>query len=124
MRVWTMVMVSAAAIMVPALASADPGQMAAALGPTATAAAPVSPSAAAPAAPAPTATAQAPAAPVGSQASNPDEIVCRMSPPTTGSRLGGGRECHAQREWDQRMHDEQRMLEHNQSVNWKPPGGG
>jgi hypothetical protein len=109
MRSLTMVLVSAAAMLVPALASADPGQVAAPDA-TATAAAPVSPSEAAPAAPAQTATAQAPAAPVGSQASNPDEVVCRMSAPTTGSRLGGGRECHTQRAWDARQQESQRAL--------------
>lgn len=38
---------------------------------------------------------------------NGDEVICRMSPPTTGTRLGGGRECHARREWDQRTRDAQ-----------------
>lgn len=29
-----------------------------------------------------------------------DRIVCRAEPPRTGSRLGGARECHTVREWD------------------------
>ena len=119
MRVWTMVLVSAVAIMVPALASADPGQVAAP-GAAATAAAPLSPPAAAAAAPAPTV--QAPATPVVSQASNPDEVVCRMSAPTTGSRLGGGRECHTQRAWDARQQESQRALVNAQKVGFATPG--
>jgi hypothetical protein len=46
-------------------------------------------------------------APAATSTTNPDEIVCRNSPPPTGSRLGGGRECHTQREWDQRAKDAQ-----------------
>jgi hypothetical protein len=35
-------------------------------------------------------------------ASDPlDQIVCHIKPPPTGSMLGGGRECHTQREWNQ-----------------------
>jgi hypothetical protein len=44
-------------------------------------------------------------------ASNPDEIVCKNSPPPTGSRLGGGRECHTQREWDDRTREAQKATE-------------
>ncbi|MGD0192827.1 MAG: hypothetical protein ABSD74_18975 [Rhizomicrobium sp.] len=47
------------------------------------------------------------AAPAATSTSNPDEVVCRNNPPPTGSRLGGGRECHTQREWDQRQKDAQ-----------------
>lgn len=42
--------------------------------------------------------------------SSRDEIICKMTPPKTGSRLGGGRECHTQREWDRRMRESQTIL--------------
>ena len=29
-----------------------------------------------------------------------DQIVCHIKPPPTGSMLGGGRECHTQRDWN------------------------
>jgi hypothetical protein len=47
------------------------------------------------------------AAPVAAQSAdaNLDEIVCKNSPPPLGSRLGGGRECHSQREWNRMQHD-------------------
>lgn len=45
---------------------------------------------------------------------DPNAIICKTSPPTTGSRLGGGRECHTQREWDQRQKDAQKQLQMNQ----------
>lgn len=49
--------------------------------------------------------AQQPVAPPATQpsADDPDEIICRETPPPTGTRLGGGRECHTKREWDQRQ---------------------
>jgi hypothetical protein len=36
-----------------------------------------------------------------------DQIVCKAAPPKTGSRLGGGRECHSQRQWNQMMRESQ-----------------
>ena len=47
-----------------------------------------------------------PAAPAPS---DPDQIVCKELPPETGTRIGGRRVCHKQREWDairQRAADE------------------
>jgi hypothetical protein len=50
------------------------------------------------------ATAQAtPAQPAAMAAAAPDpldQIVCHVKPPPTGSMLGGGRECHTQRDWN------------------------
>lgn len=46
--------------------------------------------------------------------SSGDEIVCKSSPPPTGSRLGGGRECHSQREWDAREKEAQKQLQDKQ----------
>lgn len=42
--------------------------------------------------------------------SDPNEIVCKSMAPTTGTRLGGGRECHTQREWDDRQKASQKAL--------------
>lgn len=49
------------------------------------------------------------ASPVASDSSpvNLDEVVCKTQPPTTGSRLGGGRECHTVREWNEREREAQ-----------------
>jgi len=45
-----------------------------------------------------------------------DQIVCKMTAPPTGSRLGGGRECHTQRDWDQRQKDAQKSVEDKQKL--------
>ena len=104
MRVLTMILVSAATILVPAFASADPAPAQSAPAPAVQTAAAPSDAAQAPAAQAPQAMASA------SSGNNPDEVVCRMSPPATGSRLGGARECHTAREWNRRLEDDQRIL--------------
>jgi hypothetical protein len=72
-----------------------------------------------------TASAAAPAAPVASDntGTNLDEVVCKNSPPPTGSRLGGGRECHSQREWNERQQEAQRALLRLQTIGHKVPGG-
>jgi hypothetical protein len=105
MRVLKMVLVSAAVLLVPAVASADPAQ-------TQTV-----PAATAQPAPAPketvTVTAKA--------ASDPDEVMCKSSPAPTGSRLGGSRECHTQREWDNRMRESQRITSGNQMMGLQGP---
>lgn len=102
MRIMTMVLVSAATMLVPALASADPAQAHAAPAPSVQTAL------------APTVMAQAAPAAAASSASDPDEVVCRMTPPATGSRLGGARECQTAREWDRRRQESQRILESSQ----------
>ena len=45
---------------------------------------------------------------------NLDEVLCKNSPPPLGSRLGGGRECHTQREWNQREKEAQDMTRQQQ----------
>ncbi|HEX3429750.1 MAG TPA: hypothetical protein VHT03_02595 [Rhizomicrobium sp.] len=70
------------------------------------------PSMAAPA-PAPGPTAPQAAAPEQSGV-NLDEIVCRNSPPATGTRLGGGRECHTVREWNDRERQAQDLTRRQQ----------
>jgi hypothetical protein len=122
------ILVLSSAILAPGLAAADPAQPETA---TATASAIASPSA-------PAATAQSVQAPVTAAAPgsppvgehvivqgtaendnngvNLDEIVCRSSPPATGTRLGGGRECHTVRQWNEREREDQRILQQQQSV--------
>jgi hypothetical protein len=59
-----------------------------------------------------------------SPSSNPDEVICRMSPATTGSRLGGGRECHTQHEWEAMRRQAQENLSNQQmqGQTMRPPG--
>ncbi|HWY17038.1 MAG TPA: hypothetical protein VNX86_18045 [Rhizomicrobium sp.] len=105
MRILTMVLFSAAAIVAPALVSAKPGQTPTAPAPTAQTASTKLPTV--------TITArapQAPPAPAASTASDPDEIVCLMTPPRTGSRIGGARECHARRDWDRNRRESETIL--------------
>jgi len=67
----------------------------------------------------PPAAAQAGAAPAmasTTSAVNLDEIVCRVTPPPTGSRFGGGRECHTVRQWNQREKDSQDVLNREQHM--------
>ena len=116
MRVLTKVLFSAAIILAPALASADPGQVQAAPGATVETAPTTMPTV--------TITAKTPqAAPVtaASTASDPDEVVCRTSPPTTGTRLGAARECHTQRDWDNRMKESQRITAGTQMMGLQGP---
>lgn len=54
---------------------------------------------------------------------NLDEIVCRNQPPATGTRLGGGRECHTVREWNQRERDAQDVTRREQATGMVHPGG-
>lgn len=76
--------------------------------------------AAATTAPSPAAAAAAETAPAAVPAEsaapgvNLDEIVCKNQPPTTGSRLGGGRECHTVREWNQREREAQELTREQQ----------
>lgn len=119
MRVLAMLAVSAAAL--PLVAFADPAPVAT---PSATQTAPAA------AAPAPTMATQTPTAPSAAATAsadngvNLDEVECRSTPPATGTRLGGGRECHTVREWNERMRQDQRMLEQRQSVPMMGKGGG
>lgn len=52
---------------------------------------------------------------------NLDEIVCKTSPPATGTRLGGSRECHTQRDWKARQQQAQDMLAHDQASGMQQP---
>jgi hypothetical protein len=120
MRVWKMILVSAATLLVPALASADPAQTQTAPAATAQTGSTTMPTVTVTSPRAP----QAAPAPAASTASDPDEVVCRMSPAATGSRLGGARECHTAREWDNRMRESQRVVNGTQMMGLAGPLSG
>ena len=97
-------------------------------------------SAPATAAPAPAATTAAPApaaAPVATVAATPapaatavadssavnlNEIVCRSVPAPTGTRLGGGRECHSVREWNDIERQSQDLTRQQQTIGYATKG--
>lgn len=121
MRLVTVFVVSATGVLPPAFAGADPIQ--ALPGPitqesvSASTDAQVPP---APTAPPPSAPTIAKTAPesviVRANAVDLDQIVCKQLPPKTGSRLGGGRECHTLRQWNQQMRESQDITRHQQRM--------
>ena len=128
MRLLAIFVVAATAEITPAFAFADPAQPesqttaapSVAPAPAQTTATPslaapaVAPSPAAPAAAAPI------AAPTASAADgNLDQIVCKDAPPRAGSRIGGGQECHTQREWNRRQKESQDLTRHSQRTGYK-----
>ena len=119
MRALTIVLVSAVAIIAPVLVFADPGQIQTAPATVAQSAPTTMPTV--------TVTAKAPqVAPptAASPASDPDEIVCMMIPPRTGSRLGGSRECHTQRDWDRHRKESRAILSGMQMRGLQGPTSG
>ena len=88
-------------------------------------AAPVSAAPVAPAAPAavPSTAAASAAAQSASAGINLDEVVCKQSAPTTGTRFGGGRECHTARQWRDRQVESERLLRQQQTVGFAGSGG-
>jgi len=100
MRVFAALLFASAVVLAPALAAAQA---------TTAPAAPASPN--------------TPVAAIDSSAVNLDEIVCKTQPPTTGSRLGGGRECHSVREWNQREKEAQDITRQSQRVGFFKSGG-
>lgn len=103
MRVLAGLIFSSAVVLAPALAAAQ--------------------ATTAPAAPTSPAAANTPVATTESSSVNLDEIVCRNEPPHTGTRLGGGRECHTVREWNQRERESQDITRRQQVTGFKVPGG-
>jgi hypothetical protein len=63
-------------------------------------------------------------APANSTVSDPDRIVCHDSPAPTGTRLGGRRECHTQKQWDMMRQQDQQTINSVQmkGLNTAPPG--
>jgi hypothetical protein len=51
-----------------------------------------------------------------------DQVVCRKTAPPVGTRLGGGRVCHTQREWDQMRKDAQMYVQQQQLLARAPSG--
>ena len=47
---------------------------------------------------------------VDAPASDPNQIVCHTMGASSGSRIGGSRECHTQKEWDMQRQEHQRAL--------------
>jgi hypothetical protein len=58
----------------------------------------------------------------GNSGVNLDEVVCKNSEPATGTRLGGGRECHTVREWNQREKEAQDLTRQQQRVGFATKG--
>jgi hypothetical protein len=60
--------------------------------------------------------AQTTSAPAQPPQDDPDQIVCKETPPPTGTRLGAMRECHTKRDWDQRQKDSQSAAAHAEQM--------
>ncbi|HEX4157558.1 MAG TPA: hypothetical protein VHY79_03715 [Rhizomicrobium sp.] len=121
MRVLALVALVAVPLAAPQLAGADPARTQTAQSTTAvttstTPATGSSTTARPPAAAQETVTVTAP-----QTVDNLDQIVCKTSPPETGSRIGGSRECHTERQWKVRQQQSQDMLAHNQSLGMQQP---
>ena len=52
----------------------------------------------------------APLQAVDAPANDPNQIVCHTVGASSGSRIGGSRECHTLKEWDARQREHQRAL--------------
>ena len=120
MRFFVVFALSANAVLWPAFAAADSVQATAG---ASAQAAPASTAAQAPAAPSQTATAATQTGPesviVQGKPVDLDQVVCKEAPPQIGSRLGGGRECHSEREWRKRQQESQDTLRHQQRMGFK-----
>ncbi|HLY07606.1 MAG TPA: hypothetical protein VKR31_17805 [Rhizomicrobium sp.] len=124
MRTMTVFALSAATFLLPAIAAADPAQNSAAAtqqAATTTSTVVQTPQAtqAPAAAPQPGVAATAQTGPENVVVRPPDsvdldQVVCKAEPPSIGSRLGGGRECHTQREWNRRMRESQDITRRQQ----------
>jgi hypothetical protein len=110
-----------AAVLTPVPASADPRQLETAPAADAQAATPGAPQAPGNVAPGTPAAGERVIVHPPAVSDNLDQIVCKTSPPQTGSRLGGSRECHTAREWKVRQQQSQDMLAHSQSLGMQQP---
>lgn len=56
---------------------------------------------------------------------DPNRIVCHSTPAPTGTRIGAGRECHTQKQWDEMRQQDQQTLNSVQlkGMATRPPGG-
>ena len=64
------------------------------------------------------------AAVADSSSVNLDEVVCRPIAAPTGSRLGGGRECHSVREWNQRERQAQDLTRQQERMGFNAKASG
>lgn len=121
MRFFVVFALSANAVFWPAFAAADSAQAPAA--PSQAAAAPATPATQAPVAQSQSAMAATQTGPesvtVQGKVVDLDQIVCKEAPPQIGSRLGGGRECHSEREWRKRQQESQDVLRRQQRMGFK-----
>lgn len=120
MRIGLMVLTISLAASSPALLLAQPASPGPASQPTTTAQTESAAGTTQQAAPSATVAQSAAVAQASSQP-NLDEIVCRSEPPATGTRLGGGRECHTVRQWNERQREDQLILQQQQKTGF---GGG
>jgi 3-phenylpropionate/cinnamic acid dioxygenase small subunit len=49
-----------------------------------------------------------------SEPNDPNEVICKVVPGDTGSRLNRRRECHTWREWEERRRQDRQMTEETQ----------
>lgn len=52
-----------------------------------------------------------------------NRVICKSGPPPVGSRIGGSRVCHTQREWDLIQQEERHNLERLQIQRGNGPNG-
>jgi hypothetical protein len=109
MRAFAMVAISTTFLLIPALANADPAHPEE----SATTGSPPAPGNVAPGTPA---TGERVVVHPATISNNLDEVVCTISPPATGTRLGGGRECHTEREWKRRQQESQDITRKAQTI--------
>ena len=57
-------------------------------------------------------------------ADNPNEVICHMEEPITGSRLGSRRRCLTRQQWDQLQTDSQKTISgvQQRGLQGAPPG--
>jgi hypothetical protein len=132
MRSFTILAFTATAVVSPVFAVADPMQAPAAASAQAAPASTEAPAAAqatgptqAPAAPSQSATAATQTGPeaviVRGDPVDLDQIACRDVSAPIGSRIGGGRECHTEREWRRRQQESQDALRRHQRMGYAAP---
>ena len=57
-------------------------------------------------------------------AENPNQVICRRSPPPVGSLFSGGTICHTREQWQQMSQDAQQQLNKMQMIGGNTAGGG
>lgn len=59
-------------------------------------------------------------------ANDPNRVICEVSPPPVGTRIGGSRICHTQQEWTEIHAEAQKNTNdmQNNGLKAQTPGGG